>query len=160
MVALDKFMINARSPLFHGNPNYDELGLMDYLKKLEIKEQPDYDHRLINPQLNYTEKMVLKAAYPTYPNFKTEFLGLSKLAVFWPNNPTEETDQLAVRTREGAMASAKGEVKGMHVNMPTTFPEVKQRVDTKGQEVIKGIYEVHVNQQSLATKSILFQKSQ
>ena len=41
-----------------------------------------------------------------------------KTLIYWPERPTEERDYLAVRTKEGALVSHKGELKGMYGDFP------------------------------------------
>ena len=53
----------------------------------------------------------------------------NKALIYWPEQPSDEKDYLAIRTKEGALISHKGDLKGIHKEMPPLYPEVQQRVD-------------------------------
>lgn len=66
--------------------------------------------------------MKYKGAFKTTPNFKIEHVGLGeKSLMFWPDKKLEDTDYLAIRTREGALITHKSELKGVYGELPVAF---------------------------------------
>lgn len=100
ILALNKYLINAKHPLFHNNNNYGKYDVLKLLDREYRKEyNADFEHRYIIPGLNQTKKATYKAVYRTYPDFKVEYLGLtSNVIVFWPQDKLEEKDYTFVRT--------------------------------------------------------------
>ena len=54
------------------------------------------------------------------------------------------------------MVSQKGELKGVHKEMPTQYYEVIQRVDEKPLEIVPGIFEFHAKEQALVSRPSYF----
>jgi hypothetical protein len=133
--SLDRAMFNAKQPLFHGNKEYDSLGLLKLLDAQYKNEPvPDVEHKSINPGLNTTRKATYKGAYRTYPDFKVEHLGItSKVLIFHPQDKLEQEDYTFVRTHEGGLVSQGHKFKGTFDQLPAEYEEVYQRVDSKAQ---------------------------
>lgn len=52
-MSLNKYLINAKSPLFHDNPHYSKYDILNVLDKEYKKEySPNYEHKYIIPGLN------------------------------------------------------------------------------------------------------------
>jgi hypothetical protein len=79
--------------------------------------------------------------------------------IFWPEQPNDEKDYLATRTRLGALISHKGELKGVYKELPMTHFEVNHRVDEKPLEVATNIFEYHARAQALISRPVYFERS-
>jgi hypothetical protein len=122
LLSLGKYFINSHTPLYHNNPTYNGLGILDILEREQNGDyNPEYEHWYLS-KLNDTKRAVYKAAYRTFPEHKIQHLGLgSKVLIFWPSEKLDEKDYTFIRTNDGGVVAEGGKFKGTFDKVPKEF---------------------------------------